>query len=227
MKTKCPLCEKIQKIPNIYQKKRIKCINCKEEFSPKNYNFLVKLKDINIKGILPFLGIALLAIYPFVASPYSKESLIFLRYLIVILSLFSLTFFIKKALLKKFPSIKKPVIIFSFLMPIFLIFLYAKNDYRMEYRIEGDTQYYDKFILWGNHLIYRSMYSHDPNNHYAIPSWSMEGPMSSRPNTDDYPKMHGMWENNIWGSDGFLHRYEWYWYGEEISEHEWIIRLKK
>jgi hypothetical protein len=225
MKTKCPYCAEILKIPNVYQNQTIKCIYCKEDFVPKNYNFFVLLRAKITKKNVPYLGIALIIIYPFVASPYARNLMIFFRYLILHISILSSLILIRRKILQKFPSIKTGSALIIWFFLLFLMFLYAKNDYRMKRQIDEDgTIFYDKFTLWEHRIIYRDILS-DPN--LKIPFWSMEGPMASRPGTDDYPQMHGRWETDIFTRNDFSHTYKWYWYGDEISEGVWISRTKK
>lgn len=86
---------------------------------------------------------------------------------------------------------------------------------------DGDT-YVDTYTKSNIHLIYRQYYKNSPQHEYA------EGPFAYREGSNE-PKQHGQWKNF-----GFVDYpvckyaefYEWFWYGDKITEEQWILRTK-
>ena len=95
----------------------------------------------------------------------------------------------------------------------------------MEYEEKNGFQIYSKYKRWGQNLFWQSIYSKENDLWYHT-----EGNYSSRPGTY-ISKKHGRWEITSWSlsnpSVTFIIQHKWYWYGEEITEGEWIVRTKK
>ena len=234
MLIQCPKCKARRDIPDEYDGQQVKCIQCKQPFNATWRPlpiFPSHVQKIITKAFFYVLVAQGLIFYPFLQWEYASSNIIIARYISLLLLLTGLSLIAIRKVESRWPSIRNSKSRFlqkgfratiCFLCVPLLIY-YAKNDYSMEHSQRNGYDIYDKYKLWTHDHVHRSIYSKD----FGI-SWSENGPMATRPGTYE-SKQHGMWETTSYGktADSFFQKYIWYWYGEEITEDQWISRNGK
>jgi hypothetical protein len=84
---------------------------------------------------------------------------------------------------------------------------------------QPSIHYWDEYRRPGHVLVYRRIWYFKAGQ--ANPSRSTSGPMSR---SSPRPTPHGHWQTVHVDAD-LPSEHQWYWYGEEISEGEWHLRM--
>lgn len=233
MKTKCPFCQSKFKIPDAYEGRRVKCSVCRKEYiavgpatnenvvTPKikpssKLSFLWFHEKYPIFLVLLFLGQVF-----FIEDP---PPLGLLNYLFLSLSLLGCSVLIARFVNHRkqiFPKLTRTGLL---LISLLCIWYYAKNDTYTE-RIQEDngTLIINTHKFWAfPSLIYQWI---SIRGEYL--NMTAEGPCATRKGSYQTER-HGMWNFSSWGqsTNYFKQEYRWYWYGDEITEGEWISRKK-
>jgi len=231
MKVQCPHCKSETDVPKLYINTEINCTQCKKCFVAVAY-LPAEIRMAAIESV-PYLLLCSLLGYPFVAWSYAHGYPVMIKYTIVISALTGLMILGCRSVRRKWPLLRKPAKVVVGLLCLFLLYTYAKNDSYMEHHTEGDYKFYDKYRRWGfPNLIHRSIYFYEDiiaeKKDAFSPFIHWEGPMAARPG-QYISKRHGMWEESYVSRDinSNYTKLRWYWYGEEITEGQWLQRTER
>jgi hypothetical protein len=115
------------------------------------------------------------------------------------------------------------------IVTLVLLVYWGRTDTYTETWVNGTIEYSDKYNRWSRQHVYRSMLCCESeekarDNPWLLDAqWIAEGPIAG------IGKPHGKWEYTtyFWGREpAQLPRteFQFYWYGEQVSEGEWHLR---
>ena len=186
-----------------------------------------KYRQYIAQTIWPYLAIfmAALAVLKFIGGQYASVFSVLLAYFSVSAGCLGAS----TLAMRKYPKYKIHIKIAGYVLTVLAVTTYGYCDYRIEKFEKYGNRYWDKYSRWTNKHFYR--YVHLKNG------GSAKGPVAGTPE-HGYIKQHGKWETfvpsprdengNRYYPDWYRPVvYEWFWYGERITEAQWLDKSQK
>lgn len=237
MNVLCPDCNKTLSVPDAYIGQKVRCRGCQRDFVAHNDNappsnpnpesWLENLR-ITIRCASPYVLVASAVSLPFLNHSYSSGLSVLIAYCILIAALGGALALAKRKLSRPNQHLRKPIFVAACVTACILFYLYAKHDTYMMRQAVDNIDIYDTYTQLGRNHIYRRTYSTLQFPISGPCNINIKGPLAARPGSYEAER-HGRWETCRWSSDPLYCNttYVWYWYGEQITEDQWLQRTRR
>lgn len=212
-KAKCPHCEKINTVPIPDGFEQLLPPPALTPAAPKpsrpagKLPSWVKIPRLSWRGWLIVSGLAFLLTLRTPPGP-----LVLLHYVALIFAVGLLVTRITQ------PWVPKWSKLISLAVALIAASCWGRTDYYMEYRTKFDDG--GEIESSTTDYIYRSQYRPFYRDMYI---WGKDGTYHAEGGFSETGKQHGRWESY---SGDYRTKYEWFWYGEPVTEGEWHLRNK-